>query len=268
MENLNSASAPLYIQVFGSQELGLQGNIAAVGLDPQPLESAQMQDLARAYAQPATSFLSPGAKENHFAIRWFAPDAEIGLCGHGAMAAVVFLHQQYGLSNVQLFYPQGRIEGGFLGGEYYLFLEPIEVIDHLPVEPALEQALGLKVLDYFSTANKYIVVVESEAALAAMRPDFEALAKLEPFGYVLTAPGEHCDFVSRTLVPKVQQLEDHATGSSHAVLTPFWSERLGGQKMLGLQLSARGGRFLCSMQMNQVMLQGEGFILGQQASPN
>ncbi len=94
-----------------------------------------------------------------------------------------------------------------------------------------------------------------------MRPDFAKLRESEIFGYAVTAPGDQVDFVSRTIVPHVQQLEDHATGSSHAALTPFWAERLNKNQMQALQLSRRGGRFVCSLEGDQVTLEGKFSVL-------
>ena len=61
-----------------------------------------------------------------------------------------------------------------------------------------------------------------------MTPDFQKLRTMEMFGYIVTAPSssEEIDFVSRTIIPHVQQLEDPATGSSHAALVPFWANKL------------------------------------------
>ena len=74
--------------------------------------------------------------------------------------------------------------------------------------------------------------------------------------YSVTALGDEVDFVSRTLIPHVQQLEDPATGSSHAALTPFWRERLKKDRMVAHQLSKRGGKFVCEMENEQVKLTG------------
>ncbi|MGB0178260.1 MAG: PhzF family phenazine biosynthesis protein, partial [Owenweeksia sp.] len=83
----------------------------------------------------------------------------------------------------------------------------------------------------------------------------------EVFGYVVTAAGNKVDFVSRTLVPHVQQLEDPATGSSHALLTPFWAKRLGKNTLYAHQLSSRGGAFNCTYNDEKVQLNGRFSIL-------
>lgn len=244
------------ISVFIDQEKGFRGNNAAVVLLDSVPSDKQMALWAEDLNQPATTFLW-SEKAGHYQVRWFAPDEEIGLCGHGSLASAVFLKKELKEEKAILHYRDGHIKVGCDEGGYFMWINPIEVIDHIPAPKGLEEALGIEVHDYFSTSNKDLVLVKSEEALSNMKPDFKALSKLEPFGYAVTAPGEDVDFVSRTLVPKVQQLEDHATGSSHAALTPFWSERLMKDKMDALQLSPRGGAFHCEIHMNQVLLRGK-----------
>lgn len=246
-----------FIKVFTKNSRGFEGNTSAVVLLEKELDETALQQIASDFNQPATTFLWLKA-EGEYAVRWFAPDAEIGLCGHGSAAAFAFLQNIKKTEKATLVYKEGTISGSAAKKDFSFFIDPIEVISHTANVPkGLDKALGVEVLEYFQTRNKDIVLVESETTLAHMKPDFQALAKLEPFGYAVTAPGDTVDFVSRTLVPKVQQLEDHATGSSHAALTPFWSERLRKDKLTALQLSKRGGYFHCEMTMNKVRLSGE-----------
>jgi len=247
------------VTVFHNRQEAYLGNTAAVIEMESAWTEEEMANMAAELQQPATTYLLR-TKEGHYQVYWFAPDGEIDLCGHGSLAAASYLHQFKGEEKAILHYRNGHVKVGYEDAAYFLWIEPIEIIDHLPVPAALEEALGQKVHDYFSTANKFIVLLSSEEDLRSMQPDFKALAKLEPFGYTVTAPGNEVDFVSRTLVPKVQQLEDHATGSSHAALCPFWSERLMKNSMSAIQLSPRGGVFQCEMHLNQVLLKGRAQI--------
>ena len=75
---------------------------------------------------------------------------------------------------------------------------------------------------------------------------------------IITAPGDEVDFVSRFFAPASGIDEDPVTGSAHSQLIPFWSERLGKNKLHALQLSARGGELWCE-QFNEerVLISGE-----------
>lgn len=62
---------------------------------------------------------------------------------------------------------------------------------------------------------------------------------------IITAPGKDSDFVSRFFAPGVGIDEDPVTGSAHAQLIPFWSEKLGKNELHAKQLSKRGGELFC-----------------------
>ena len=79
------------IEVFNAPALQFKGNTAAVVWLDQPLKEEEMQTIATDFNQPATTFLWPSSRINAYHVRWFAPDEEIGLCGHGSLAAIVFL---------------------------------------------------------------------------------------------------------------------------------------------------------------------------------
>jgi predicted PhzF superfamily epimerase YddE/YHI9 len=59
------------------------------------------------------------------------------------------------------------------------------------------------------------------------------------------------DFLSRFFAPKTGIDEDPVTGSAHCTLAPYWSTKLGKERVVGHQTSSRGGVVEC------VMAQGE-----------
>lgn len=242
------------IAVFVDEKLEYLGNTAAVVETDKPLSAETMQQLAADFNQPATTFL--WKEHNILYVRWFAPDAEIDLCGHGSMAAFAYLDEK---DEVRLVYNDGTINGKKISRQKYaMSLEPIISSHAGTPDDAIQQGLNANIKGYYSNSNKNIILLENQAAVQNLEPDFSVLKKMEPFGIIVTAPADDddIDFVSRTFVPKVRQLEDHATGSSHAALTPFWEERLGKLEMTGLQLSPRGGKFYCKITNNKVELSG------------
>ena len=60
---------------------------------------------------------------------------------------------------------------------------------------------------------------------------------------------EHFCFI-KFFAPGAGIDEDPVTGSAHAQLIPYWSEKLGKKKMFAKQLSARGGELWCE-QLNE-----------------
>lgn len=246
-------------QVFSDVKENLYGNTSSVILPDYRLSELQMQRIASDFCQPATTFLFSRGKENEYEVRWFAPDAEINLCGHGSMAAIAFLSDYLNSEETFNLHSQGGVISGkkLRNNITAISLDAIEVTKELEIPEYLKEGLGVDIEAYFETNNKNIVLLKSEQDVKNLKPDFSILRQSETFGYVATAPGEKVDFVSRTFVPHVQQLEDPATGSSHAVLVPFWAGKTGKSKMDALQLSSRGGKFGCEIKNNIVTLSGE-----------
>lgn len=254
------------VNVFSNLLEGLRGNPSSVILLDQEVDAKLMQRIGKDLHQPATTFLWPNVNNNNYNVRWFAPDAEIQLCGHGALAAVSFLFQQLSLKNEDqeiVLHAKGRQLSGWKisENEYAIKLEGILSKKIKEIPEILEEALGQKIIEYRSSDNKNIVVLENEEAVANMKPDFDLLRNIDVFGYSVTAQSNtensKVDFVSRTLVPHVQQLEDHATGSSHALLVPYWSEKLNKKQLLAKQLSPRGGFLKTEYENNFVTLIGQ-----------
>lgn len=247
------------ITVFSNRSNNILGNVSAVVQLDDEIANKKMQLIANDLNQPATTFI--WQKDGKWNIRWFAPDAEIQLCGHGTMAAVS-LFDYLGEEIPTFRYRKGEVSGFKKDDRINIRLSQ-GIFTKTPAPEGLEKGLGVKVLEHYETNDKNIVLLESEKDLQEMQPNFDALKKLKPFGYAVTAKGDHMDFVSRTLVPKVQQLEDHATGSSHTVLVPFWSERLNKTELSSRQLSKRGGKFECRFENGDVILGGAYEVLGQ-----
>ena len=247
------------ITVFSERSNNILGNVSAVVRMDDSISTENMQLIANDLNQPATTFI--WQDDDKWNIRWFAPDAEIPLCGHGTMAAVALFHSLK--KEIPVFnYANGKVSGFTEGNKIYSELDK-GFFNPTSTPKGLEEALGVKIKEHFESSDKNIVVLNSKQELKEMQPNFDALKKLQPFGYAVTAPGDQVDFVSRTLVPKVQQLEDHATGSSHTVLVPFWSKRLSKNSLSAQQLSRRGGKFECTLDGDKVILGGQYEVIGE-----
>lgn len=251
------------IAVFtGKQEKAL-GNISAVMELERWISDEAMQAIARDLNQPASTFLRKHTAKDTWEARWFAPDAEIGLCGHGTAAAAAYLGHKYGDAHFTLLAGEHELSGvsNCAAHRFEISIEAIATTGKLPIEEALRKGLGVEIVEHVKTGNKNIVLLHTEADLRHLKPQWHHLREMEHFGYAVTAPGDKVDFVSRTLIPFVQQLEDHATGSSHAALVPYWAEKLGKSSLSAVQLSPRKGVFGCALKDGQVELAGQFEIL-------
>jgi predicted PhzF superfamily epimerase YddE/YHI9 len=105
------------------------------------------------------------------------------------------------------------------------------------------------------------VVYDRAEDVAALRPDFAAMRRVEGANAITTAPGrDGVDFVSRYFAPNYGVDEDPVTGSAHCVLTPYWAARLGKEQLTARQISARGGELTCTLRGGRVTIAGHAVL--------
>jgi predicted PhzF superfamily epimerase YddE/YHI9 len=98
---------------------------------------------------------------------------------------------------------------------------------------------------------------ETEAEVAALRPELSKVKALPTRGLIATAPGDSVDFVSRFFAPQGGIDEDPVTGSAHCMTAPYWGERLGKQRLEARQISARGGALSLALRGERVGIAGQ-----------
>lgn len=128
--------------------------------------------------------------------------------------------------------------------------KPVAVTD------ALDAALGARPREAYM-ARDLLAIFDSDSDVRSLRPDFPRIASLAAFAVIVSAPGDTVDFVSRFFAPGAGIPEDPATGSSHCTLVPYWAARLGKNKLVAKQLSARGGDLLCELSGDRVVIAGQ-----------
>ena len=239
------------INVFTSEKA--RGNQCCVLQLNDLSDSDNLLRIAQDFEFPATAFIKP-ISDGVYQTRWFAKEKEIGLCGHGSMATAWALKDQLKEgSSLTLKYKDGQIILKLEGNQVSLSAEAIPVTE-VAIPEAIQTGFHNKVISYLTSENKHLVVLESATQVAQMKPDWEALRTLDTFAYALTATGTDVDFVSRTLLPFIDKLEDQATGSSHLSLVPYWAQKLGKQELTAFQLSERGGALTCEIDQHKVTL--------------
>lgn len=120
-------------------------------------------------------------------------------------------------------------------------------------------ALGIEQADVFST-DDYIVLLEDEAQVTALKPDFARLKGLPKRGIAVTAKSARFDFISRWFGPNVGVNEDPVTGSAHTSLAPLWAERLGKSQLTAEQGGARRGQLRCELKGDRVIISGHAVL--------
>jgi PhzF family phenazine biosynthesis protein len=246
---------PLY-QVDAFAERPFSGNPAAIC----PLEDWLPDDVMQAVASEnnlsETAFFVPVGQGYH--LRWFTPVAEVDLCGHATLASayVIFRFLRPELREIAFTTQQAGTLTVSRDGDLLALDFPSRPPSPCAIQPELGAALGRIPLAVLA-ARDYVAVYETAEEIEALAPDFTAIAALDRFAVMVTAPGrEGVDFVSRFFAPAKGVDEDPVTGSSHCTLIPYWAERLGKTRLEARQLSKRGGALSCSLRGGRVTIAG------------
>lgn len=233
------------------------GNPAAVMPLDTWLPDATLQAIAMENNLSETAYTVPANEDGvDYELRWFTPTREAAMCGHATLASG---HVLIGDKDVIRFRTR---KAGLLSvardGDA-LTLDLPRTLMKPARDEALLAALGTPeaemLLSYEGAEATAIVLLDSADAVRACAPDFRALLGIDLMA-IVTAPGDDTDIVSRVFVSAWGIDEDPVTGSAHAALAPFWAERLGRDQFTAFQASRRGGRMVCHLSGDRVLLDG------------
>jgi PhzF family phenazine biosynthesis protein len=243
-------------QVAAFTEAQFGGNPAAVVPLAAWIDDALMQKIAAENNLSETAFFVPVA-DGEWHIRWFTPAVEVPLCGHATLASAAVIRERLKHTQwpIQLQSASGPLAVD-LDGEFYVLDFPANKPVPTELPEGFEAALGYEVLESYIAQDIFMVVLPDEAAVASLRPNYAALAERTKHGVIATAAGDSVDFVSRFFAPVLGIDEDPVTGAAHCVLTPYWSGRLGRNKLDARQISSRAGALGCEDCGDRVRLSG------------
>jgi trans-2,3-dihydro-3-hydroxyanthranilate isomerase len=204
-------------------DVPLAGNPVAVFTDARDLDPLTMQALAKETNLSETVFvLPPQAEDADVRIRIFTPAAELPFAGHPTLGAafvlggplqkvVIRLETSAGVVPVELSREGARIRFGWMD-------QPIPPYEPFADTEALFAALGVEgsglPVEHYDLGPTHVYVeLESPDAVAAVRPDFGALADVTPAGVnTFARDGER--WKTRMFAPVQGVNEDPATGSA------------------------------------------------------
>jgi PhzF family phenazine biosynthesis protein len=250
---------PMYqVDAFTDSLFG--GNPAAVCPLPAWLPDVTMQAIAAENNLAETAFFVRDGGD--YALRWFTPTVEVDLCGHATLAS--------GHVVLRFLEPQ-RDSVGFhtaKAGKLVVSRRADALVMDFPARPAvpceapagLLEALGGAAREVLR-ARDHLVVYQTAAEIAALKPDLAALGKVDCWAAIVTAPGaDGIDFVSRFFAPAQGVPEDPVTGSAHCTLVPYWAQRFGKTAFEARQLSRRGGTLRCALNGDRVSIGGKAVV--------
>jgi len=233
------------------------GNPACVVPLGSWLPDSMMLKIAKENAVAETAFFVED--DGQFHLRWFTPEIEMDLCGHATLATAHCLKTilNYKEDTIVFKTLSGELPVSISGDLYVLdFPSRMPVLSTLP--QAIKNSLNIQPLEVLKSRD-YVLVYDNESDIRNIkinRNEFDQI-NLDPGGVIVTAKGDHCDFVSRFFVPQASILEDPVTGSSHSSLIPFWAAKLNKKQLSALQLSDRVGKLFCVDNGNRVLISGQ-----------
>jgi len=250
---------PIY-QVDAFADRVFRGNPAAVCPLETWLPDATMQAIAAENNLSETAFFVREGSD--YALRWFTPAVEVDLCGHATLASgyVVMRFLEPQRESVSFRTAKAGTLTVTRRADMLVMDFPTRPAVPAAAPPGLFAALGGTPREVLR-ARDHLVVYGSAAEVATLAPDLAALAKVDCWAVIVTAPGDNgVDFVSRFFAPAQGILEDPVTGSAHCTLVPYWANRLGKTEFEARQLSRRGGALSCALDGDRVSIAGKAVL--------
>ena len=234
------------------------GNQAAVCVMNEWISDELMQNIAKENNFSETAFTVKEGENYH--LRWFTPGGEIDFCGHATLGTSFVLFNFYEKDKQELsFVTQVGKLGVKRENDEYVMDMPAYNCQPVPVTNEMEDALGVKPIEAYLDRD-LLMILETEEQVKNLSPDIEKMKFLEGLTIAVTAPGREYDSVSRVFVPKLAISEDPVTGSSHCMIAPYWSEKLGKKELNCYQASERGGNLKITVSGDRVCIAGKAVL--------
>ena len=202
-------------------DVPLTGNQLAVFTDGRDVDDQTMQKLARETNFSETVFVLPPEAGGHARIRIFTPAVELPFAGHPVLGSAFVLGMPLQLDEIHLETGAGIIpvalerEGASI--VFGRMRQPIPNWEPFAQAEELQQLLGVRsqlpVETYDLGPHHVFLELGSEAEVAALEPDFGALARLTHLGVNCFA-GSGRRWKTRMFAPAGGVAEDPATGSA------------------------------------------------------
>ncbi len=132
-----------------------------------------------------------------------------------------------------------------------------DTFNEVNLSEALIAGFNIRPSHAFKGKTDYMLVFKNEDEVRRIIPAFDAIAKIDGRGVIVTAKGDDVDFVSRFFAPQSGVNEDPVTGSAHTTLTPYWAKQLGKTDLTARQLSPRTGSLRCRFLEDRVEITGQ-----------
>jgi trans-2,3-dihydro-3-hydroxyanthranilate isomerase len=199
----------------------LTGNQLAVFTDARELSEEQLQPLAKEMAFSETVYVLPAEADGHARIRIFTPTSELPFAGHPVLGSAFVLGAPLQLGEIRLETGSGVVpvvlerEGARI--VFGRMSQPVPEWELFQQSEEVEKLLGihseLPVELYNLGPTHAYFALGSEEEVAALEPDFGALARLTD-ACISCFAGSGMSWKTRMFAPSSGVAEDPATGSA------------------------------------------------------
>jgi trans-2,3-dihydro-3-hydroxyanthranilate isomerase len=217
-----SGDSGRYVLLDVFTDTPLTCNQLAVFSDARGVRERDMQPLARELKLSETVFVLPPSSGGDVSVRIFTPFAELPFAGHPVLGTAFVVGSALDEDNVTLETKIGPIEVSLQrdsarAGSGWM-QQPIPTWQPFAREQELLRALGVDratlPVEVYDNGPKHVYVsLESESAVAALKPDLGALLELGEIGVSCFA-GADSRWRTRMFAPALGVPEDPATGSA------------------------------------------------------
>jgi len=232
------------------------GNPAFVVTVPQPVPGTVLQKVAAQLGEAVLSCLRRLGNDR-FELTFHAPSGPHGGAGHAAAAASHVLLGETGAARGTIVLADGAERNIYRDGARTAVPWPVMPFAPTGIAGTLAEALGIPLEGAFISDFGYVAVCSRPEPIGTIRPDLDAIARLDRGTVIVTAPGDVSDIVIRVFAPKLGLPEDPVCGTAHRIIVPYWARRLGRTEIHSRQLSPRGGDLWCRLDGDSVVISGE-----------
>ena len=233
------------------------GNPAAVCILEENLSDETMLNIAKENNLSETAFIFK--ENNYYNLRWFTPTSEIDFCGHATLASAYTLFNYYDIEEDEITF-MAKISTLTVKrvSDYYEMTFPVYNYEKVDINEDMIKAFNVKPREAYLSRD--LLLIYDLDDYTKIRVDYDYVEKLDATCIAISCESEEYDCISRVFAPRIGIKEDPVTGSTHCLIAPYWSKKLGKNEIIAFQDSERGGVLKCKIMDNMIKISGKAVI--------
>jgi len=253
-------------------------------------ETLWLKNVAKEFNHSETAFVWERSK-NEYDIRYYTKSGqEVDLCGHATLAAAAALLLEGVTGDVKFFAKNNHLVASKDTDNIGTDNNVVKITMDFPwkdvrdlIDETERQSILLLIEKVFQVTydnvrflgvgidgeDLFVELTPAAFHSISQNPETLSLSSLEDCpghsrGVILSCmnvDSDKVDFCSRFFGPKVGIDEDPVTGSAHCLLAPYYGKMMNKKKLLGRQMSQRGGFVDCILKKHENVVQISGMAL-------